>query len=201
MGLFSRLLDTDDNARHERSASRRVPLWHVVSTDSQAVARYRYMIKTAPPETIEQAHTEAFGRLTSEQRRQLLRVLARVTPTEERAAVLTTSIENVPALARVATRAEIRDPGVMERKLSQPGMGFGAGLLSSFAAGFVGGLVAQSFFSALGAEGGASDAEADVTAGDDVPPSDVGQGRAIDPGRGHDLVDDDGSFDLSDFEI
>jgi hypothetical protein len=31
------------------------------SADEQAIARYRYMLKTAPPETIEQAHAEAFG--------------------------------------------------------------------------------------------------------------------------------------------
>jgi hypothetical protein len=30
-------------------------------SDEQAIARYRYMLKTAPPETIEQAHAEAFA--------------------------------------------------------------------------------------------------------------------------------------------
>ena len=39
------------------------------SADEQAIARYRYMLKTAPPETIEQAHAEAFAQLTPEQRR------------------------------------------------------------------------------------------------------------------------------------
>ena len=37
--------------------------------DEQAIERYRYMLNTAPPETIEQAHAEAFARLTPEQRR------------------------------------------------------------------------------------------------------------------------------------
>src|SRR5918994_4496742 len=32
--------------------------------DAQALQRYRYMLKTAPPETIEQAHEEAFAKLT-----------------------------------------------------------------------------------------------------------------------------------------
>ena len=36
--------------------------------DEQALERYRYMLKTAPPETIEQAHEEAFARLTPAQR-------------------------------------------------------------------------------------------------------------------------------------
>src|SRR6476469_126209 len=38
-------------------------------TDEQAIARYRYMLQTAPPETIERAHVEAFSKLTPEQRR------------------------------------------------------------------------------------------------------------------------------------
>ena len=33
-------------------------------TDQQAVERYRYLLQTAPPEAIEQAHAEAFSRLT-----------------------------------------------------------------------------------------------------------------------------------------
>ena len=34
------------------------------STDEQAIARYRYLLRTAPPEAIEQAHAEAFAQLT-----------------------------------------------------------------------------------------------------------------------------------------
>ena len=41
-------------------------------TDEQAIQRYRYMLRTAPPETIEQAHAEAFAKLTPEQRRKVL---------------------------------------------------------------------------------------------------------------------------------
>ena len=47
--------------------------------DEQALQRYRYMLKTAPPETIEQAHEEAFAKLTPAQREQALRELAAVT--------------------------------------------------------------------------------------------------------------------------
>ena len=32
-------------------------------TDEQAIQRYRYMLQTAPPETVEQAHAEAFRRI------------------------------------------------------------------------------------------------------------------------------------------
>jgi hypothetical protein len=55
--------------------------------DEQALQRYRYMLKTAPPEKIEQAHQEAFAKLTPEQRAEALRELAGVTPEGERAAL------------------------------------------------------------------------------------------------------------------
>jgi hypothetical protein len=34
-------------------------------SDEAAVERYRYMLRTAPPETIELAHAEAFAKLTN----------------------------------------------------------------------------------------------------------------------------------------
>jgi hypothetical protein len=52
--------------------------------DEQAMARYRYMLKTAPPETIEQAHAEAFAQLTPEQRRLVLEKMAQSVPASER---------------------------------------------------------------------------------------------------------------------
>lgn len=116
------------------------------------------MLQTAPPETIEQAHAEAFDKLPPEQRQEVLSELARAAPAHERAAVAATSLDDPRALGRVATRAEIRQPGFMERTLSgsstRGGAGFGGGFLSSFAAGFVGSMVAQSFFSGLGGFGG-----------------------------------------------
>src|SRR3954469_12686611 len=56
-------------------------------TDEQALDRYRYMLRTAPPETIEQAHAEAFAQLTPEQRRMLLEQLSENVPPNERAAL------------------------------------------------------------------------------------------------------------------
>ena len=43
--------------------------------DAQALERYRYLLRTAPPDAIEQVHAEAFATLTSEQRAQVLRDL------------------------------------------------------------------------------------------------------------------------------
>ncbi len=180
MGFFSRLLggEAAPRAQHQRAA--RAP---AQSEDAQAIERYRYMIRTAPPDTLEQAHAEAFARLSPVQRRRLVQELARTAPSEERAAIEGTSTEDAPALARIATRAELREPGVMERTLGQPGLGFGAGLLGSFAAGFIGSMVAQSFFSTMGGfgdvgaadvSGNADDATSDEAADDDFGIGDLG---------------------------
>ncbi|MEY4548230.1 MAG: hypothetical protein RL685_4425 [Pseudomonadota bacterium] len=114
--------------------------------------------------------------------------LAQTAPPEERAAIEGTATEDSRALARIATRAEVRQPGVMERTLSQPGLGFGGSLLSSFAAGFVGSMVAQSFFSALGGHGEADAVEA--SAGSDESAADTDAAADDDFGIG-DLGGDD----------
>ena len=160
MGLLDRIFGTQ--ARHSDAVPRPAP----PGSDVYALERYRYMLQTAPPETIEQAHAEAFARLTPEQRQQVLAELARSAPAGERA-----SIEQGPtdarALARVATRAEVRQPGILERTLgTSPGSGFGAGLLGSFAAAFAGSMVANAFFSAVGdgVDFGVDDTHADASA-------------------------------------
>ena len=149
------------------------------SSDEQAVARYRYMLQTAPPETIEQAHTEVFAQLTAEQRRLVLEELSADAPEAERA-----QAEDDPrSLARMATRAEIRQPGTIERTFGRMGGGAGMGgmmaasFLSSIAGVVVGSAIAQAFFGGAGAEGGdqqdageAGDAHQDVgpDAGDEM---------------------------------
>jgi hypothetical protein len=111
-------------------------------TDEQALARYRYMLATAPPEEIERAHEEAFAQLTPEQRRQALQALAQhVPPSEIRG-------DDPASLARTATRAEIRQPGTIERAWGggAPGFGLGSLFLTTLAASFIGTAIAQSFF-------------------------------------------------------
>jgi hypothetical protein len=125
------------------------------ATDEQAIARYRYLLRTAPPEAIEQAHAEAFARLTPEQRQRLLQELASDMPDAERNAAYRTG-EAPGALARVATRAELREPGAMERAWNRmgttPGAGPGFGgmlagsLLASMAGSVLGTVMAQQFF-------------------------------------------------------
>jgi hypothetical protein len=88
------------------------------SEDEQAVERYRYLLRTAPPDQVEAAHAEAFAKLTPEQRRQVLEQLAAATPPGERPRA-----DDAQTLARAATRAEMRQPGTLERAFG----GFGGG--------------------------------------------------------------------------
>jgi len=121
-----------------------------LSEDEQAIARYRYMLKTAPPETIEQAHAEAFAKLTPDQRRKLLDQLRAELPDAEVAAAARMG-DNPAELARVATRAEVRHPGTMERVFGRLGGGAGMGgfltgtFLSSIAGTVVGSMITQTF--------------------------------------------------------
>src|SRR5688500_3234244 len=72
MGFFGKLLGIEDDTQRQRSprdAIARGPVAGAPDADAQALERYRYMLKTAPPETLEQAHAEAFAKLTPEQRR------------------------------------------------------------------------------------------------------------------------------------
>jgi hypothetical protein len=191
MGFFDRMLGIGDESSRRRErppfggAERRDP-------DALALERYRYMLRTAPPETLEQAHAAAFEKLSPQQRREVLAELAQNAPPSERAAIAGAPLDDVQALGRVATRAEIREPGVLERSLGSGAMGFGTSLLSSFAMGFVGSMVAQSFFSALGGFG--SDTPADQERADGAPDEEQA-GAEQDP-----YMDDGGDFG-DDYEV
>ena len=66
MGFLDRLFGAPD----ERTAppSQPVPQARKLSEDELAIERYRYLLRTAPPESIEAVHAEAFAKLTPEQR-------------------------------------------------------------------------------------------------------------------------------------
>ena len=185
MGFLDRLFGRDEPERQQprRAANRGEQL-----TDEQALERYRYMLRTAPPEAIEQAHAEAFAQLTPEQRAMVLRELASDLPAHERAAV-DANQDDPRALARMATRAELRQPGTMERALSGPaftgvgmgGMGgfgggmFGGSFLSTVAGVAVGSLVGNALYDSFahgpdyaGGDTGSGDAGAGVEGGVDV---------------------------------
>lgn len=190
MGFFGRMLGIEDESDRRRAAQPAASRRGAPDSQAEALERYRYMLRTAPPETLEQAHAEAFAKLTPDQRRALLAELSSAAPAGERAAVAATPVDDPRALARVATRAEIREPGVLERSLGSGAMGFGASLLSSFAMGFVGSMVAQSFFSALGGFGA------------DAPPAEPDPALADNEAAAEeDAYADDGGDFGGDFEV
>jgi hypothetical protein len=160
-------------------------------TDEQAIQRYRYMLRTAPPETIEQAHAEAFAQLTPDQRAQVLSELSATLPANERGAA---GQDDPKTLARLATRAELRQPGTLERTFGGMGrMGMvgggmvGGSFMTSLAGAFVGSMIAQQFFGGMDSADGLSDS------------GDPGLDAAAEPSYDEPGYDTGGDFGGADF--
>lgn len=201
MGLFDRFRDGLGVER---------PIPDAAAADDQAIARYRYLLRTAPPETIEQAHAEAFAQLTPEQRRQVLQQLVEEAPAAERGAVIRGG-DSPGQLAQVATRAEIRQPGVLERLfgapgaasgMAGPGMGslFAGSFLTSMAGSVLGSMIAQHFFSSHPAAAGFfDDAPAHAANPPAFWPAEQGAtGSGLDPGP---AIADDINFAAADPDL
>ncbi|MFM9918647.1 hypothetical protein [Lacisediminihabitans sp. H27-G8] len=178
MGFFDRLFGREDQAATKRpaAANRR-------SDDEIAVERYEYLLRTAPPETIEKVHTEAFSKLTPQQRDILFEKLTANadanSDANERPA------DAAPAtLAKAATRAELQQPGTLTRTLGGSALGgaggvwlggmFASSLLGSVAGYVIGSALVSSF---MPMDGG-SDASAADANGTDAGASDSGTSDA-----------------------
>jgi hypothetical protein len=120
------------------------------SADDVAIDRYRYLLRTAPPDAVEQAHAEAFAQLSAEQRQRVLAELGAAVPPQERA-----TSDDPRSLARMATRAELRSPGTLERAFggapggsAGPSFGsmVGSSLLGTVAGVVIGSAVADMLF-------------------------------------------------------
>lgn len=134
MGFLDRLFGASED---EAPTRRRPP-----TEDERAVERYRYLLRTAPPETIEQVHAEAFSKLSEEQRALVYEQLSRGSGTGER------PLSSEPAtLARAATRKEMRDPGSLERTLQGPSFGsmVASSLLGTVAGYVIGSALVSAF--------------------------------------------------------
>lgn len=187
MGLFDRLFGT---AEAEGSTARRRP----PTEDERAVERYRYLLRTAPPETIEQVHAEAFAKLTESQRAQVYEELSRGAGTGER------PLSSEPAtLARAATRREMRDPGSLERTLAAPS--FGSMLASSLLGTVAGYVIGSALVSAfLPWDGGAgADASGTDASGADASGTDASADAGSDFGGSDFGGSDFGGSDFGDF--
>jgi len=91
------------------------------------------------PKAIEQAHAEAFAQLTPDQRRLVLEGSRSDLPPHER-----TDRDDPHALARLATRAELRRPGTLERTfggMNPAGIGSLGGLMAGSVLSTIAGIV------------------------------------------------------------
>jgi hypothetical protein len=162
MGFFDRLFgsSSDDNQQPRAQA----PRADSRTDDEIAVERYRYLLRTAPPETIESVHREAFSKLTPEQRELLFTELSKNAPQGD-----APRSSDAAALATSATRSELRQPGTMERSMGGggQGMGFGGMVASSLLGTVAGYVIGSALVSAfLPMDSGATDASADGSGAD-----------------------------------
>ena len=160
MGLFDRLFGSDQQDAPAPPARAR-------TTDEIAVERYRYLLRTAPPETLEQVHAEAFAKLTDEQRALVYRELSQ-SGEQPRGT-------DAASLAQAATRSELRQPGTLERSFQGPSFGamVGSSLLGTVAGYVIGSAIVSAF---LPTDLGGTDASADSStdAGASADSSDAG---------------------------
>jgi hypothetical protein len=185
MDMLRRLF-TGEERRSQ--AARALPRARNVPPDELAVERYRYLLRTAPPETIEDAHAEAFARLTPDQRRLVLQELDSTLTPAERAAGAPYD-EDPRSLARLATRAELRQPGTLERTWSGMPAGLSMGglmignFMSTIAGVMVGSVIADAFFGNAGYDAGSAETADASTDGFDAEGGDFGGGASgIDDG-------------------
>lgn len=118
------------------------PSQAVSAEDRAAIARYDYLLKTAPPEQLEQVHRDAFERLTPVQRDQVGAQLRAELPVGEQP-----MSSNPVDLARSATRGEAHNPGFLRKVFAKPSGRGAAGALAGAGIGAAAGV-------GLGAAGG-----------------------------------------------
>ena len=104
------------------------------ASSGDAVARYQYLLRTASPDQIEQAHEQAFTQMTAAERQQVLQALSTTAEVPFDA--------SATSLARSATRLEVAQPGTLQNVLGHAqgaiGSSTGRNLLTSVAGGFIG---------------------------------------------------------------
>jgi hypothetical protein len=210
MGFLDRLLGRSEQSEQPEPPRRATAPQR--TDDEIAVERYRYLLRTAPPETIEQVHTEAFSKLTAEQRDLLFTQLSENALAGERPA------NAEPAtLAKAATRAELRQPGTLDRAFGgdqaggRQGPGFGSMLGASLLGTVAGYVVGSALVSTFLPDSGGADASADAggesgaESGGDAGADSSGEGGEPDYGSGGgdygggDYGGDSGGFGGGDF--
>lgn len=162
------------------------------SADEIAVERYRYLLRTAPPEAIEQVHAEAFAKLTDDQRALVYEELARNAPAGE-----APRGSDAQSLAQAATRSELRQPGTLERSFQAPSFlsMVGSTMLGTIAGYVIGSAIVSAF---LPSDAGAADAGPDGTDASEDASADAADSGTSDAGASdfgaHDPGADGGGF-------
>jgi|GEM_PF-5170131 len=138
-----------------------------ILSEEQAIQRYRYLLQTAPPETLERGHVEAFTRMAQSQRARILKELAAALPDETRASI-NLQADDAASLAQTITHVERSAPGLLEQTLGGPAAGMGGGMLAGtpfagIAVGFVESEAARQFFAGLTREAGVAAGESRET--------------------------------------
>jgi len=196
MGFFDRLFGTEPQQPDYRNQPAPTP---AAPRDENEIAleRYRYLLRTAPPETIEQVHTEAFEKLTPEQRQLLFTQLSENAPAGE-----APRGTDAASLASAATRSELRNPGTMERSMApqdargnNQGPGFGSMIASSLLGTVAGYVIGSALVSAFMPDlnGTETDASAD---GSDAS-TDASTDASADAGADTTTSADGGGYDSS----
>jgi hypothetical protein len=114
-------------------AQQQRPRQHVrgpVDQDAVALAKYDYLLRTASPDQLEQAHHDAFARLTPQQRQQVLTRMNTELPPHERG-----TDDSAGGMARTITRGEVARPGLVRRVLGGGGPTGGRGRMGAAAGG------------------------------------------------------------------
>ena len=216
MGFLDRLFGTNSDNEYRETTDRVRAASAARSQDEIVVERYRYLLRTAPPETIEKVHEEAFANLTAEQRKMLFAQLTADAPRGEAPAA-----DDAHSLAVSATRSEMRRPGTMEKSLANvsavngqagapaggsalggaalgggaPGFGsmFGSSLLGSIAGYVIASTMMSAFLPGpMGTDAGGADAgSGDGASGDSGSAGDTGDSSG-------DFASADGGFDAGD---
>jgi hypothetical protein len=213
MGFLDRLFGTNSENEYRETTDRVRAASAARSEDEIAVERYRYLLRTAPPETIEKVHEEAFNNLTGEQRKMLFAQLTAEAPRGEAPVA-----DDAHSLAVSATRSEMRRPGTMEKSLANvsavngeagapaggsalgggaPGFGsmFGSSLLGSIAGYVIASTLMSAFLPGpMGADGGGGDAGSGEGGSGDNSSGDSGTADVGGDSSG-DFASADGGFD------
>ncbi|MFB2600309.1 hypothetical protein ACEXQE_21160 [Herbiconiux sp. P17] len=110
MGFVDRILGRKHDLDEDRTPSTATSA-PAKPADERAVAEYERLLRTAPPDTIEKVHVEAFSKLTPAQLDILYdRFTANASTAEDRPA------DAQPAtLAKTATQVEQKKPGTLQR--------------------------------------------------------------------------------------